>query len=628
MKRQLELITLQIDLGRQKETVEYLKHYIDFAKANGYNSVLLYLEASVKVECTPFFRAEETYTPDEIREVVAYGNAQGIDIIPALENLAHVENFLRHKELEFISECKDAAVDGRGIYTGLGYCACPSNEEGMAFMDTYYRQVLSLFTSQYVHAGMDEPFDFAVCHRCMERLRNGETKQDIFYEHLIRTYRLIREFGRTMMMWDDFFQYLDVVERLPRDIIMCTWNYNYITDEPQGMWLNRKKKDWFRYYDQLGFRYLFCTFAHPTSKLYNTDSFTNYAMKHHPKGALMTVWERASRLNLAGYPAIAYSGRLWSGKASAEDKVKVYAEFLGSEEAADIVLNLEAAAGSFQPSNLKICENFTGGGYSALGVKGYTVRKMKEILDGMDAGLQKDILTDIYAITLDGYLSLLQHALCIEVFDNYETRNKKPACFTEKVALWKALTQEEYELYRPLWEKYRPDIQSFKNQFENKFVGRIKRYDTLIADLEKKEKHGVFYCEMMLACKHGTPRIQLEIVYKDKTVQPTVYKTTPKVAGAINTIRFAMEDKPVDYAVLTLYGEGACYPVHFRYTCKGKKYVVSSVTKLSGEAKDLKHILLNDTQFAKMGCDDGQMHFEHLEVSKTQHQIKLKFKRM
>ena len=132
----------------------------------------------------------------------------------------------------------------------------------------------------------------------------------------------------------------------------------------------------------------------------------------------------------------------------------------------------------------------------------------------------------------------------------------------------------------------------------------------------------------MLACKHGTPRIQLEIVYKDKTVQPTVYKTTPKVAGAINTIRFAMEDKPVDYAVLTLYGEGACYPVHFRYTCKGKKYVVSSVTKLSGEAKDLKHILLNDTQFAKMGCDDGQMHFEHLEVSKTQHQIKLKFKRM
>ena len=110
MKKKLDLIALQIDLARQKESVAYIKQYIDFAKDNGYNAVFLYLEATVKVACTPFFNEDESYTPDEIREIVAYGNACGIDIIPALENLAHLENFFRHEEMSFMSECKDAKV--------------------------------------------------------------------------------------------------------------------------------------------------------------------------------------------------------------------------------------------------------------------------------------------------------------------------------------------------------------------------------------------------------------------------------------------------------------------------------------------------------------------------------------
>lgn len=624
--KKLDLIILQIDLARQKETVEYLKSYIDFAKDNGYNAVLLYLEAAVKVECVPFFNDDETYSPQEIREIVAYGNEKGIDIIPALENLAHGENFLRHKEMAFISECKDAMVDGRGIFPGLGNCSCPSNPDVAAFFDTYYTQVISLFTSEYVHAGMDEPFDFAVCPRCTQRIKNGETKQDIYYEHLMRTYNLLKSLGKRMMMWDDFFEYLDVVEKLPRDIIMCNWNYGFITDEPQGHWINRKKKDWFRLYDRLGFQYLFCPSGSPTSKLHNTDSFTAYAMKYHPKGVLMTMWERASRLNLASYPCLAYSGRLWSGKATEADKLKIFTEFLGSEEAADIVLNVDASGGSMQPCNLNICENRTSD--YPLHAKDYAVRKLKQILNGMEEGLQKDILQDIYTITLDGYLGQLQHKLCIEVFDNYETCAKGPKYFTKQLLAMKELSQEAYQQYQALWAKYRPGIKSFLNQFDNKFTGRAKRYDDMIAQLEKKERRGVFYAELMLACIHGTPRVIIQINYKDKSIAPTVYKTTAKVSGGVNTVRFAMENKPVDYVLFTVHGEGASYPVHFRYTCGGRKYVVSSVTKVKGNAKDLKHLLHNDTQFAQVGTDDGQAHLENVELSRMHHQIKLKFKTM
>ena len=633
--KKLDLIILQIDLGRQKETVDYLKHYIDFAKDNSYNAVLLYLEAAVKVPCVSFFSDDETYSPEEIREVVAYGNAKGIDIIPALENLAHVENFLRYENLAFISECKDAMVDGRGIVSGLGHCACVSSQEGTDFLATYYRQVIALFTSRYVHVGMDEPFDFAVCPKCQARLDNGETKADLFYGHLMKTYGVVKEFGRTMMMWDDFFEYLDVVERLPRDIIMCTWNYGFIGDEPQGHWINRKKKDWFRLYDQLGFQYLFCTYANSSSKLYNTDTYTNYASKYQPVGALMTTWERNTRFYLCSYPAIAYTGRLWSGKATEEDKLKIYTEFLGSEEAADIVLNLESTGGSTYPNNTKICENTTAGTDCATRLMGYTLPRLRKIADEMDDCLAKDILQDIYGYILPSYIARVKHNVCLEVFDNYESRSKSPAYFAKKLLPLKEPNSYAHQNAKRLWAKYRPGIKCFAGKFssgdsklDQQFIGREQAIDSLIAELEQKEKHGVFYAELMLHCIYGTPRLIIELHYKDKTVAPTIYKTGAKVSGAVNTVRFAMENKPLDYAVFTVYGEGAVYPVHFRYTCRGKKYVVSGVTKLSGEGKDLKKILLNDTQFAQLGNNDGQAHFENVELCRVKHSIKLKFKTM
>ena len=56
----MELICLQIDLARQKERVDYVKSYMDFAVENGYNSVLLYLENVVRTPSTEYFDKEDT----------------------------------------------------------------------------------------------------------------------------------------------------------------------------------------------------------------------------------------------------------------------------------------------------------------------------------------------------------------------------------------------------------------------------------------------------------------------------------------------------------------------------------------------------------------------------------------
>lgn len=626
-KKKLDLIILQVDMANQKETIPYVKSCIDMAKENGFNTVFLWLKAAVKVECVPFFNDDETYTPDEIREIVAYGNEKGIDIVPGMERFAHINGFLRFPQLAYLAECKDAAVDGRGLYSGLGNTVCVSNEKAVQFLDTYYSQVMSLFTSEYVHVGMDESFDFAICPKCTERLANGATKQDLFYEYLMHTYELVKSHGKTMMMWDDLFEYMDVSERLPRDIIMCNWNYVYITDMPRGHLINRKKKDWFRHYNQLGFRYIFCINRHATGKTYNADSYTNYAMKYNPMGGMLTVWQRAASFYLSGYPLVAYAGRLWNGKATKDDRLKIYTEVLGDEELADVVLNLSGDGSSFQPNNLQICENGTLAMELSINVEDYALRKLRAAWENMEDSLRRDILVDVYTRTLDSYLKNRTQQISLEVFDNYETRAKKPAYFIKKLQQLKDLSNEAYDLNKVLWNKYRPGIKSFENRFDKKFVGRAKSYDDMIAQLEKNEKHGVFYAELMLHCVYGIPKIMIEIVYKDKSIPATVYKTISKVAGGVNTIRFAMENKPIDYVIVTASGEGSTYPVHFRYTYGGKMYVVSSVTKLCGEVKNIKRILENDTQFAEMGTNDGQVHYENIAVSKAEHKIKLKFKK-
>ena len=91
---ELKLRILQLDLARQKENMAFIKKYIDFAKEWNYTHVLFYLENAVRTKDTPFFNKEETYSEEEILEMVSYANSKGIDIIPAFENLGHQEKFL------------------------------------------------------------------------------------------------------------------------------------------------------------------------------------------------------------------------------------------------------------------------------------------------------------------------------------------------------------------------------------------------------------------------------------------------------------------------------------------------------------------------------------------------------
>ena len=82
----MKIVAVQIDLGRQKEKIEFIKSFVDNAEKWGYNTIILYLECSIRTKVTPFLNEEDTYSLEELKEIADYIESKGLLAIPAFEN--------------------------------------------------------------------------------------------------------------------------------------------------------------------------------------------------------------------------------------------------------------------------------------------------------------------------------------------------------------------------------------------------------------------------------------------------------------------------------------------------------------------------------------------------------------
>ena len=631
----MELITLQMDLGRQKETTEYVKSFVDFAKKNGYNSILYYMESAVRTDATFFLNPDQTYSLDEMREIVAYTEAQGLLAIPGFENLAHMDHFLATEEYAYLAECRNGQ-NSRYYRQDNGVCGCTSEPDFYPLIDKYIEDVMAVFPGKYVHMGMDEIFDFATCPRCQQRMKDeNKTKDDLFVEHILHSRELLMKHGKTMMMWDDVFEQLDVVDRLPRDIIFTNWNYAFMGEEPRGHWINREKRDWFAYYDELGFRYMFCTMEHQASSTFNSDAFTEYAKRYHPMGAIMTCWCHATDFYLGGYPNIALAGREWSeGRTySMAERRALYTEMLGNEDAARLLLSLQLPFffHAFRANLAKLTEenNF---------VLNMMRHQLADALERMDEyyekadGLAKDILADAYAYMHHCYTTVKLGEIGTQIFDCYIRDTED---FSVPFAGLDELTEGTRKVKERLdrvWAKHRNGIKSTDGEYEKKYAAIYARYETIKETALKNKGTAILTADFMLHCGYGIPRFEIFLKYKGEQEETKVFSSCWKPAihtmdaGSNFPMHFAIRDGEIEYAILSVYGEGTLFVENLRYRKGNKKMVAATVEKLSGIVQNEQNILANNSRFAIFGNDDSVALFHHYELDRVRHSVKITFK--
>ncbi|MBR2373416.1 MAG: family 20 glycosylhydrolase [Lentisphaeria bacterium] len=302
---QFKVRAAQLDLARQMESLDYCRKFMDMLSENGYNAIFLYLEDRIITKSYPYPAPNEAYTCDQIRELVAYADSRGLEVIPCVATLGHAERFLRFPQLQHLAEIRNGV---KGRFGGdFMETFCVSLPEVYDFLFAYIREVAELFPSRYFHVGLDEFFDFNLCELCRKAAPDFHSEEKLFLNHVLKVHDFLKSIGKRMAMWPDMFEnYHDIIKDVPKDIIMTEWHYHDDVRFCQAHFNNQTQEETLGRYSELGFE----AWASPADRNINNGlSFLDYAAHYESAtGFLMTSWEKNDTYPFRAFPIIAACG--------------------------------------------------------------------------------------------------------------------------------------------------------------------------------------------------------------------------------------------------------------------------------------------------------------------------------
>ena len=212
-----------IDAARLPEPLAYYRRVIDFCAGWRFNAILFRLTddqgSAFRFESHPeLITHPHAYTPAELRELVAYAAARGIELIPEIESFGHTSYIT---DCPAYAELLDADPAGTATFTGL----IPVHAGSLTLMDDLYQEVAAVFPSRYLHGGCDE-----VNWGGSERSRQAIAEQgraEVWAGYVNRLGRLAHDCGKEFIIWGDHGLRGDgaILDRLDKDIILMDWNY-------------------------------------------------------------------------------------------------------------------------------------------------------------------------------------------------------------------------------------------------------------------------------------------------------------------------------------------------------------------------------------------------------------------
>ena len=192
----------------------------------GFNELMLYTEDTYELKEYPYFGyMRGRYSGEELKEIVSYGNMLGIDTVPCIQTLGHLENPLRWSEYNSIKDQPAVLMI--------------DEEKTYDFIECMIKTVRSCFTSDKIHIGMDEAHGVG-----LGAYLNKHGYQDrfaILTRHLDRVMSICRKYNFEPMMWSDMFFRLgtsdgnyynpdakmpeNIAELIPDGISQVYWDY-------------------------------------------------------------------------------------------------------------------------------------------------------------------------------------------------------------------------------------------------------------------------------------------------------------------------------------------------------------------------------------------------------------------
>ena len=369
-KMKFEKFGVMVDMSRNSVmTVDALKRFMDALAKMGYNCLFLYTEDTYEVDGEPYFGyLRGRYSKDEMKEIDAYGEALGIEVIPCIQTLAHIATFMRWSKVP--GDTPDILLVG--------------DERTYELIDHMFATLSECFKTRRLHIGMDEAH---MLGKGLYLERHGyEDPNIIIKKHLDRIKEIAAKYGYDLMLWSDMFfrpwtnnSYYtkrtevpkEYVDALPEGIIPVYWDY-YHTDFEMydGMMYNHKQFDknfwfaggawtWTGYMPQNGFTL--------TTMLPALEA----ARKNKTKNVFFTMWgdDGGECSRFAVLPSLFYLSEIAKGNTD-EAKIKTkfkqkfglcYDDFMLLDQLDRVAGNGEGTHAYANPSKYALAsDTFTG----------------------------------------------------------------------------------------------------------------------------------------------------------------------------------------------------------------------------------------------------------------------------
>ncbi|GAE32517.1 beta-N-acetylhexosaminidase [Halalkalibacter hemicellulosilyticus] len=228
---QFEVVGPMFDLSRNSVlNLATFKHTIRMLAVMGFDSAMLYMEDTYEVEQQPYFGyMRGRYSQSELQELDDYAHMFGIELIPCIQTLAHLEEFLKW---DAVAHLKDT----RGVLL-------VEQDQTYEFIEQMIVAASKPFRSTKIHIGMDEAEELG---RGVYLNRFGyKSRFELMTNHLEKVLNIVDKYNLQATMWSDMFiklasskegdRYYDltssipneVIEKTPKGVTFMYWDYHH-----------------------------------------------------------------------------------------------------------------------------------------------------------------------------------------------------------------------------------------------------------------------------------------------------------------------------------------------------------------------------------------------------------------
>ena len=191
----------------------------------GHNRLLLYTEDTYELKDYPYFGyLRGSYSKEDIKEFVEYGEAFGVELIPCIQTLGHLYQALKWYPMYQLSDGNDTLL--------------VDNPDSYKFIEAMLSFCRECFKSKDIHVGMDESTQMGL-HRYL-RLNGYKDRVEMFSRHLRKVIELCQKYDFVPMIWSDMYFRLnskdedyyrdtplpeETVKLIPPEVNLVYWDY-------------------------------------------------------------------------------------------------------------------------------------------------------------------------------------------------------------------------------------------------------------------------------------------------------------------------------------------------------------------------------------------------------------------